>query len=506
MNLSKISVQVRPRNPYEAIDLGFVMARRWFIPLVLLWLVPALPVMVVSYLIFMDQPLWALLLIWWLKPLFESIQLRYISEKLFDDHVHWRHTLRHGRSVALHQWFAKLITQRLAFSRSFNMPVGELEQLTGKRRQQRLDTLHRGAGSSGLWLTFAGHSIESILVFAVFSTAWMFIPMEMDIDFEFSMLLSSPLLFPTITLAGFVAMTLVAPFYVCGGFMLYINRRTWLEAWDIELTFRQLSSDYVKPGKSLAMAVLLLTALGSLTALPTPAQAELDRAQTQQKIIEILEGDAFHEIKEEQRWRWIDKPAAEEPEEDGGWLARFGKWIVKQLEGFNGVEDAGSLVTWIINGLEIVLWGLVIAVLAYLVYRFRHIRAPDVAFDNRTQAPPPSHLFGLELSQDSLPDDIISAAQTLWQQQQFRAALSLLYRAALTYLVHERHLPLNSSHTEQECLRLCLQHEPQHRGEFFQSLTQHWVALAYAHQPLSEQDFNALCAAWPRFDQQEPVG
>ena len=51
MNLSKISVQVRPRNPYEAIDLGFVMARRWFIPLVLLWLVPALPVMVVSYLI-----------------------------------------------------------------------------------------------------------------------------------------------------------------------------------------------------------------------------------------------------------------------------------------------------------------------------------------------------------------------------------------------------------------------------------------------------------------------
>ena len=48
MNLSKISVQVRPRNPYEAIDLGFVMARRWFIPLVLLWLIPALPVMVVS--------------------------------------------------------------------------------------------------------------------------------------------------------------------------------------------------------------------------------------------------------------------------------------------------------------------------------------------------------------------------------------------------------------------------------------------------------------------------
>jgi len=185
VDLSKISVQVRPRNPYEAVDLGFVMARQWLRPLLLLWLIPALPIMLLSYLLFPDQSLWALLLVWWLKPLFESIQLRYVSEKLFDDQVRWQDTLKQAHSIALHHWFTKLVLQRLALSRSFNMPVGELEQLSGTRRSQRLSTLHRGAGSSGLWLTLAGNSLESIFVMAIFSAAWMFIPMQMDIDFDF---------------------------------------------------------------------------------------------------------------------------------------------------------------------------------------------------------------------------------------------------------------------------------------------------------------------------------
>lgn len=502
MDLSKISVQVRPRNPYEAIDLGFVMARQWFIPLTLLWLIPAAPIMLLSYLIFLDQPLWALLFVWWLKPLFESIQLRYVSEKLFDDHTQWKNTLRQGHKIALHQWFTKLITQRLAFSRSFNMPVGELEQLTGRRRSQRLETLHRGAGSSGLWLTAVGNTLEGVLVFAVFSLAWIFIPMQMDIDFDFDMLFSSPLLFPTITIAGFFAMTLVSPFYVCGGFMLYINRRTWLEAWDIELTFRQLSNDYHGLNKTVA-ALLAIPLLLIQFGLPSHAQAEVSREESQAIIFDILEGEDFHEIKEEQRWRWKDSEEEPDPDEEEGFLHDFGKWLVELLEELDVADGVSDWYSVIVGILEALLWGLVIAIVAYLIYRFRGIRAPDFALRKEASAPPPSHLFGLELNQDNLPEDIIAAAQTLWQQQHFRQALSLLYRAALTYLVHERHLPLNSSHTEQECVRLCLQQEPEQRGRFFQDLTQHWVTLAYAHRPLSDEDFAALCAGWSEFDQQE---
>ena len=37
-----------------------------------------------------------------------------------------------------------------------------------------------------------------------------------------------------------LAMSLIAPFYVAGGFALYLNRRSELEGWDIEICLRRL--------------------------------------------------------------------------------------------------------------------------------------------------------------------------------------------------------------------------------------------------------------------------
>ena len=68
MELDNIAVTVRPRTPWEAIDLGFVMARAWFLPLCLLWLMMALPVYLLAVLAFSEQPFWAILIVWWCKP------------------------------------------------------------------------------------------------------------------------------------------------------------------------------------------------------------------------------------------------------------------------------------------------------------------------------------------------------------------------------------------------------------------------------------------------------
>jgi hypothetical protein len=35
---------------------------------------------------------------------------------------------------------------------------------------------------------------------------------------------------------------LIEPFYIAANFGLYINRRTQLEAWDIELSFRKMAA------------------------------------------------------------------------------------------------------------------------------------------------------------------------------------------------------------------------------------------------------------------------
>src|SRR5690606_474730 len=145
-----------------------------------------------------------------------------------------------------------------------------------------------------------GNTIEGLLVLALFGTAWMLVPIEMEVDFTIRDFLDSPLLFPTLAWSAYIAMALVSPFYVCCGFMLYINRRTWLEAWDIELTFRQLATKPLQSaGKNIAMFVLV--ALPLLSLAPTTesrADTTLTPTESQQQIIEILESDDFNEMKE----------------------------------------------------------------------------------------------------------------------------------------------------------------------------------------------------------------
>ena len=43
MDLDKIAVHLRPRTPYEAIDLGFVLVRNFWRPLLVGWLAGVLP-------------------------------------------------------------------------------------------------------------------------------------------------------------------------------------------------------------------------------------------------------------------------------------------------------------------------------------------------------------------------------------------------------------------------------------------------------------------------------
>ena len=520
MDLSKITARVRPRNPYEAADLGIVMARQWFRPLMLLWLLPSLPLMLVLYGIFHDQPMWALLILWWLKPLFETLQLQFIAEALFNPDARWQDFAKKIPALLRHQLLAKLFVQRWSLSRSFNMPVGELERLTGNQRSRRLSTLHRGANAASIWLTLVGTHLEALLVSALFTAAWMLVPVEMSVDFEIDDLLDSPLLFPTLAWGGYLAMWIIAPFYVCCGFMLYINRRTWLEAWDIELTFRQLAARHAAPSTTPARTLTALL-LGTLLLLPlaqpspvqaestTPAQTEaapFTPEQSLQEISDILESDDFNQIKTRQSLRWTDDSARRKAELKGGDKGLFSgisEWLDEFFKNSPTFKTSLDWLAAVPELLEILLWGLVIALFAMLIYRFPAFAIPGLRRQTKTARTVPTHLFGLELNQTSLPDDLIAAARTLWQQQRSREALGLLYRGALSFLVFERHLPLEDSHTEDECVTLCGRKENPARADYFRLLTAHWVRLAYAHQTLGEEDFTQLCEQWPDFARDE---
>ena len=70
-------------------------------------------------------------------------------------------------------------------------------------------------------------------------------------------------------------MAIIEPFYVAGGFALYLNRRTALEGWDLEVALRRMGERAQAASRSVdvARAAALALALAGLLALQRPPTA-----------------------------------------------------------------------------------------------------------------------------------------------------------------------------------------------------------------------------------------
>ena len=111
----------------------------------------------------------------------------------------------------------------------------------------------------------------------------------------------------------------------------------------------------------------------------------------------------------------------------------------------------------------------------------------------------PKSLFGLEITPESLPDDVGGTAMQLWNAGKVEEALSLLYRAALTTLVHREGINLKGSATEGDCLRILVSQKEkitQSTFEFFRGLTRQWQLTAYAHRQPDNDVMTSLCQSW----------
>jgi hypothetical protein len=96
MDLDRISVVLRPRAPREALDLGAVMLRANARAVWSAWFAFTLPIFVICNAlgIALDLPWLGLVLMWWLKPLFDRVPLYVLSRAVFDRPPGWRETLR----------------------------------------------------------------------------------------------------------------------------------------------------------------------------------------------------------------------------------------------------------------------------------------------------------------------------------------------------------------------------------------------------------------------------
>jgi hypothetical protein len=524
MRLTDASVAIRPRTPWEAMDLGILLAQQHRRLLMTSWAIVTLPVFALLTLAFWDYPSLAIFLFWWLKPLYERLSLLILSQALFGATPTLKQALMAWPRALKPQLLASLTWRRLSMSRSFKLPVQQLEGLCGPERAQRIALLSQNRLRAARCLTSVGSTLEMSFWAGLMVLFYALLPQQVDIDWSWQSLLNVEgewTWLEHLTNAFYALILIVwGPIYVACGFTLYLNRRTELEAWDVELVFRRLRQR-VMGG---AYALLLGCAL-SLTFHAAPAMADdgvpppfscplppLDQPQPDDAVAppsspRLLSQPLTSKASEAAIKAVLDNPPFKNPTTVSGWR-------LAQHPDHNAAMKTGDTPTWLVNlirsllaigtlfanAMEVLLWTVIAVLLIWVAWRYRRWVSAFVSRREVRKAPRPStpqQLFGLQVGAQSLPADIAASVEKLWPQQP-REALSLLYRALLSRLITDYQLPLKNADTEGQVLaRIATLGQPSLQ-QFSEALTGHWQNLAYGHRLPPAEAQQALCDDWRR--------
>ena len=210
---------------------------------------------------------------------------------------------------------------------------------------------------------------------------------------------------------------------------------------------------------------------------PAPAPATLSAERVQRVVAEMKADPALYGTHTEHELRWKnlepDKPSRNDAPP---WLVQLARWLA----------DAGRGLVWVLGAIAVALF-------AVFAWRWASVRSDA----RRARAElRPSHVNELDIRPESLPADIGAAAQALCRRGEMRAALSLLYRGALSRLVHDHLVAIRAASTEGECVRLAEQVLPTSASAYFERLVGAWQTEVYAGRAADAGAVAALCAAF----------
>ena len=504
MQLSQIKADIRLRSAWEAVDLGFAMVQTWAKTIYPPWIIFLVTFSVAIWIIIPEDSRWlASLILWWCKPIYDRLLLYIVSQQLFSLPVGTWQSLKKLPSLMRGNGLLSGLTyRRFSASRGLNLPIWQLEGLKGAARKKRQNLLHTRTHNQAVWLTIACVHIEMILNLAFFGFIFLWLPSSMQEVFftQFFLEQDSESVNFWVELLGYTFYTLsviaIEPFYVAGSFSLYINRRTQLEAWDIELVFRNMAERLAslkaglgQPQKIASLVFAFVMSLGILglsfssqpvmAADEVVAPAELPAAKSKQVIEALMQTEELKHKKEVSFWKLKDFNLDEEPD-----LSAFGKFI----------RMVGKLLAVLF---ESALWILLIVVIVLLiVYRDRWLSLFQMDRETKEKKAKPDVLFGMDIRPDSLPDDIPATANAFWQQGKQREALSLLYRGALMRLVNQDDVPLDDSHTEGDVIKISRKVLQERREQYLEKLTNVWRQAAYAHRYPDDSEAQYFFEHW----------
>ena len=467
MQPADIAIALRRRTPWEAMDLGLAMLQRWWRQVYLpVFLVVAAVAVLAWALGSWAGNLWiAFLVFWWMKPLYDRVVLHVLSRAVFGEVQAPRAVFRDAK-----QWLgAGLVPYLLVrwwpdLTRSFDLPVRQLEGQRAGAGRQRRSVLGRRVSSYATWLTLACMHFEAILALCLTRLTSLVLPAKALEGRDFMDAFTSGAIFSYgDLLAWAAAVILLEPFYVAAGFALYLNRRTLLEGWDIEVALRKITQRHAAAAMLLVCCMIPLICF-SAEKNPKQEIAEVLKAPEFPHQIETLRWQRRHPLAEEERPR--DRESG-----DGNWLLAIGYALA--------------------NAARVLFWAAAVAVVAYAIWWAARMLP-------RTRVPvaeayrPPASLFGMEISPEKLPADVGAAALALARAGRLREALGLLYRGALSDLVHRRGVELLASHTELEALQLAQKRLDPDRSAYLQTLVRTWRECAYSRRPAGRPEVEHL--------------
>lgn len=478
-----MTVRLRRRSPWEALDLGRALLRHWTGRVYRAWFATYWPAGVVILLVMWPWPEYAMLVLWWLKPLFDRVLLFVFSRSVFGDECRVRDLLRalprllRGPGVV-----SGLTLRRGSLARSLLLPVWQLEQQTGAGARARFRLLSRRCRRQAVWLTFFCANMSTILLVSIVIVLLVLVPGDgQDLSpWQWFGGERSTAGYFAGNLMFMLAETVVEPLYVASGFSLYLNRRSELEAWDIELAFRRLAE---RQSRTAIATSLLVVFLALAVPLATPAHAEeapQPSSMARQAIDAVLADPVFGQVKDDWRWRWQPSSSPVDKLDDH----QRSSWIMGLLQAIEILAEWLRSLLWIFAGFAL-------AAAIFLVLRYRQAGARA-----RTAPVAPEFLFGLDLRPISLPADVAAAAHAALDRGDSIEALSLLYRGALVALMHQRQIDFASGDTENDCLRRIAGRVPEALDRRFNAIVETWRMAAYGRLSIPVERIEELLAGW----------
>jgi hypothetical protein len=535
MRLENIAIVLRPRSAWEAIDLGYAMVQQWFSPVMKAWLAVYLPAALIINLACWKLPWIAVLFLWWLKPAFDRVVLHVLAGAVFGATPTLRETLGALKKL---WWgnglFAALTYARFNFARSFTLPVVQLEGSRGKLGRKRRSVLGREGWSVAVGLTAICVHVEVILMISATVLLSMLTPGESMSDFSWQSLFMTEPDRVQQYLSNFLGLLVVSflePFYVAAGFAIYLNCRTAIEGWDVELQFKRMAARLNAAASSTPASAAPLRRVAALllvsTALWMGVPAE-QQAFAQQSTPEKVEGGSckFEDVATDEPED--DVPDAAVPEARGTTpetgaqraaknvlLAKdFGEyeksWKITYIgpewtrdeekpktRNYKWLQAIGEFIGATIRVLAWVGGGLLILFLLYVIAR--HISRNG--WGREKSADLPDVLFGLDVRPESLPDDIGAEARRLLATGDVRGAVGLLYRGALVSLIQDGRIDIARGDTELECVMRVRRAYGADAGgaaktAYFAGMVTTWQRVAYAKKPVTVDEVMPLIDEW----------